>query len=69
MKYSNYIYNNVRQNLGLEWNDTSRDSEIDAMSPDEVLDRFWQWEGIIGYTHTIISSVFDVYGIDKEGEN
>ena len=69
MKYPNYIYNNVRQNMGLEWNDTSKDNEIDKMSRKEVLERFWTWEGIIGYANTIKNSVFDVYGINKEGEN
>ena len=69
MKYPNYIYNNVRQNMGLEWNDTSKDNEIDKMSRKEVLERFWMWEGIIGYANTIKNSVFDVYGINKGDEN
>ena len=68
MKYPNYIYYNVRQNMGLEWNDTSMDEEIDEMSPGEVLDRFWEWEGIIGYTHTIIDSVLDVLMLDDPRE-
>ena len=54
--------------MGLEWNDTSMDEEIDEMSPGEVLDRFWEWEGIIGYTHTIIDSVLDVLMLDDPRE-
>lgn len=66
MRYPKYIYKNVRQNIGLEWDDNSMDDEIDGMTPGEVLDRFWEWEGIVGYTHKIIDSVLDVYGIEKE---
>lgn len=47
--YSNNIMENVRQNLGLEEDDTSRDNEIMAMSPREVFDRFCTWEGLLGY--------------------
>lgn len=66
MKYPEYIYKNVRQNLGFERDDNSIDSQIDnIMSPREVLDSFWEWEGVIGYTHKIINSVLDVYGIER----
>lgn len=65
-KYPEYIYRNVRQSLDLDSNDTTLDEEINDMSPNEVIDRYWQWEGIIGYTNRIIDTVFDVYEIDKE---
>jgi hypothetical protein len=35
-KYPNYIMQKVRQRLGIEENDTSRDADINNMSKDEV---------------------------------
>lgn len=62
--YPYYIMRDVRQNLGLEPNDTSMDDEIISMDPEDVLRCYWEWNGIIGYTHQIISSVCDVLGFD-----
>lgn len=46
----------VRQALGLEsGSDTSMDDEILAMSFKEYLDKYLQWEGIIGYTGSIVA--------------
>lgn len=63
--YPDYIMRNVRQSLDLEPDDTSRDEEINEMDKEEVLEKFWQWEGIIGYTSKILSSVEDIYGYGK----
>ena len=65
-KYPTYIMKRLRQNLGLEPDDTSGDKEIDIMSPGEVVDRVLEWEGIIGYSSLITDLIFDVYGFDKE---
>lgn len=65
-KYPAYIMKRLRQNLGLEPDDTSGDKEIDIMSPGEVVDRVLEWEGIIGYSSLITDLIFDVYGFDKE---
>lgn len=64
MKYSENIMRKVRGNLNLEFDDTSRDREIEAMSKREVLYRVCDWEGLFGYRDTIISWINQIYGID-----
>lgn len=66
MKYPRYIVDKVKQNLGIEVDDHSKDEEIEIMSPGEIIDAVLEWEGIIGYTEFIVDLVFDVYGFDKE---
>lgn len=56
-RYSSFIMRAVRQNVGLEEDDTSMDDEITEMDGEEVVSRFLEWEGIIGYTSTIIEVV------------
>ena len=64
--YPEYIMKNIRQNLGLEPDDTSKDSEIMQMPKEEALERFLIWEGIIGYGNLIISAVSDICnGIER----
>ena len=56
-QYSDFIMKAVRQNIGLEEDDTSRDAEIMEMSGEEIVDRYLTWNGIIGYTSDIIDVV------------
>ena len=56
-KYSDFIMRAVRQNIGLEEDDTSRDAEIYEMDGEEIVDRYLTWNGIIGYTSYIIDVV------------
>jgi len=51
--YSDRIMKNVRQNLGLEEDDTSRDDYIMSLSPEDVFDRYCNWEGLINYGYTL----------------
>ena len=51
----------VRQNMGLEKDDESRDEEILQMSRDEVFRRFMTWNGIIGYEGTIKEAIEEIY--------
>lgn len=62
--YPEYVMKNVRQNLGLEPDDTSMDSEINDMSKREVFARCLEWEGIIGYEYKILSLVSEIFGVD-----
>ena len=62
--YPEYVMKNIRQNLGLEPNDTSMDSEINNMSKREVFSRCLEWEGIIGYEYKILSLVSEIFGVD-----
>lgn len=56
-QYSDFIMRAVRQNIGLEEDDTSRDAEIMEMDGEEIVDRYLTWNGIIGYTYNIIDVV------------
>lgn len=60
-KYSGYIMKNVRQLIGLDENDTSRDAEIESMSGRDILDKFLAWEGIYGYTDEILNVVIEAF--------
>ena len=54
----------VRQNMGLEKDDESRDEEILQMSRDEVCRRFMTWNGIIGYEGTIKEAIEEIYKVE-----
>ena len=60
-KYSNYLMRSVRQSMGLDENDTSRDDAIMEMDSYELLDRFLEWEGIIGYTQKIVNILKEIF--------
>lgn len=62
-KYPNYIMKKVRQQLGLEEDDTSRDAEINSMSHNVVFAHCLIDEGIIGYEYMISSMIHDIYGV------
>ncbi len=61
--YPDYIMQKVRQHLGLEYYDTSRDAEINDMAHNDVFYHCLEWEGIIGYDLTIRGWVVDIYGV------
>lgn len=65
-KYFDYIMEAVRQNLGLEADDTSRDDEISGMTRQEVLTRVCNWNGLINYAETIREWIEDIWGIDLD---
>lgn len=48
-KYPDYIMENVRQNLGLEKDDTSKDDMIMSLVKEEVFNRYCRCLGIDGY--------------------
>jgi len=56
-QYSNLVMRGVRRNLGLDSEDTSMDAEIMEMDGEEIVARWLEWEGIIGYTSSIIQVV------------
>lgn len=63
-KYPDYIMEKVRQHLGLEPYDTSRDEEINNVSRDLVFQHVLEWEGIIGYDYQIRSWIENIYGVN-----
>ncbi len=62
-EYPNHIMEKVRQHIGLEPHDTSRDEEINNMSHMSILGHCLEWEGIIGYTDRFIGWINDIYGV------
>ena len=62
-KYPTYIMDKVRQRLGLEPGDTSRDEEINNMTHDQVFAHCLMWEGILGYEFTIRRWITEIYGV------
>ena len=65
-KYFDSIMEDVRQNLGLEADDTSKDDEISEMSRDEILDRVCEWNGLIGYGSTVREWVENIWVNDLD---
>ena len=66
--YPDYIMKDVRKALGREADDTTVDMIIMNMEPIDVLGKYWQWNGIIGYEGKILESVCDIFGIDIENK-
>ena len=66
MKYPEYILHYVRANMGYNPDDKRADKEIEHMSKAEVFRQYLEWEGIIGYTGTILGLIEDIYGIQLE---
>ena len=62
--YPEYIMRNVRQALDIEAYDPSQDDTINNMSKLEVLRRYWQWEGIIGYETEMIRVIEAIFGVN-----
>ena len=61
--YPDNIMAKVRQKLGVEEYDTSKDAEINDMSKGGVFKACLEWEGIIGYEYNIrnwVEVIFDV---------
>lgn len=67
-RISTDIIRNVRENLGVEPDDSSKDDEINRMSLNEIFDRWCEWNGLINYGKTIRKVIGSVYGIDIEGK-
>lgn len=65
-KYPDYIMEAVRQNLGLNEDDMSKDSEINEMTKNEVFNRVCNWNGFIGYGSFFREWIEDIYEIDFE---
>ena len=65
-KYPKYIMSYVRQNMGLDSDDTSNDDLINSMNRKDVFDRVLNWNGIIGYAGQIEGWIEEIYGIELD---
>lgn len=58
----------VRQSLGLEKYDTSKDDIIATMDKDKILDNVCTWNGLINYGYIIKNWVENIYGVELKSE-
>ena len=65
-RYSSII-RDVRQNMGVDPDDTSYDAVILKMPQKGVFCRFLAWNGILGYEDAIIGAIEEIYKVDLEG--
>lgn len=66
-KYSSDVIESVRQQLGLEDDDASKDARILNMSKNEIFKHVVNWDGLMGnYDVTIKNWILDVYGVDLD---
>lgn len=56
----------IRQALGLEVDDDSRDAEIDSMTPDRQFELYCQWNGILGGWSTQLMTVVQELIMEKQ---
>ena len=61
--YPEHIMETLRQRIGLEEDDTSRDEELQMLTPQEALDECLEWEGIDGYTSWILNVIRDTFKV------
>lgn len=62
-KYPDEIMQRVRQRLGLQPGDASRDKEINNMPHEAVFYHCLEWEGIIGWGYKITGWIQEIYGV------
>jgi hypothetical protein len=54
------LLRDMREAMGVEPHDGSRDAKIDELQPDDVLEKWLTWEGIQGYDYTILKLVLNL---------
>ena len=63
-KYNDDVMKTVRQSLGLEEHDTSRDNDIMQMDKKDVFEHYCLWNGLLGYYYQYlleaVESIFNV---------
>lgn len=64
-KYNNDIMEAVRQRMGMEEDDTSKDDIIMKMDKEDVFREYCQWNGLLGSWYsellTVIRNIDSVY--------
>ena len=64
IRVPSHIMENLRARRNLEYDDATEDDDILTMSGSEFLDELLNWEGIMGYTNTIMEYIELAFGID-----
>ncbi len=58
------VIDDVREFEGLDRGDTFKDDKINEMSPNEIFEKWCEWNGFINYSETFRKVVGSIYGID-----
>lgn len=66
--YPDNIMEILRQRVGLDEDDTSRDDELQTLTPVEALDECLSWEGIEGYTYWILDVIRDTFKVKLKND-
>lgn len=61
--YPEHIMETLRQRIGLEDDDKSRDEELQMLTPQEALSECLEWAGIHGYTSWILNVIRDTFKV------
>ena len=61
--YPEHILRVLRERNDLEEDDTSRDEELQMLTPEEALNECLEWEGIDGYTSWILNVIRDTFKV------
>ena len=64
IRIPSYIMENLRARRGLEYDDATEDDDILTMSGSEFLDELLSWEGLLGYTNSIMEYIELAFGVD-----
>jgi len=59
-----YIMEDLRERMGLDCDDESADDEILSLSGADFLNEWLGWQGIMGYTDSILEVIKLAFGID-----
>ena len=60
----NWIMRDIRENMYLEPDDTSKDEDILELDGEDFLNKWLEWNGICGYTKDIIEVIYHAFGVD-----
>ena len=66
--YPDNIMEILRQRVGLDEDDTSRDAELQTLTPVEALEECLSWEGIEGYTGWILDVIRDTFKVKLKND-
>ena len=61
-----WIMSDIRENMYLESDDTSRDEDILELDGEDFLNKWLEWNGICGYTRDIMEVIYYAFGIDLD---
>ncbi len=65
-KYNNDIMEAVRQRMGLEEDDTSKDDVIMKMDKEDVFREYCQWNGLLGSWYSeLLSTIRNINSVYK----